>query len=447
MGKSETVSFISLGCAKNQVNCEIMIAAVRAAGYEITGEPEQSSVCVINTCGFIEDAKKEALDTIFEVAALKKEKKIEKIIVSGCLSQRYADEIAEELYEVDGFLGVGSFDRIVEAIERVLNGERVLLFDDLSRIQLEGERFIIGPYFSAYLKVADGCNNRCSYCAIPLIRGNFRSRKMENIVAEAEKLIAKGAKELVVIAQDTTNYGIDLYGQPMLAELLTRLCKTDVQWIRVMYLYPDKITDDLLDVIKNEPKIVKYIEMPIQHASGRVLRAMRRPGDSETLRGTVRKLRAAIPDVVLRTTIMVGFPGETEEDMEELCGFLKEARFDKLGVFQFSAEEGTPAAALPDEVPEDVKQRRAETVEILQSAITEEKQNALIGKTLTVLCEGYDRFAECYFGRSEMEAPDIDGKIFFTSKKIIPSGTMVKVTLTERMDFELMGETADEYTE
>lgn len=441
MSDKTAVSFISLGCAKNQINTEIMIAAVKSAGYDITGEPEKSKVCVINTCGFIEDAKKEALETFFEVAALKKEKKLEKIIVCGCLAQRYEKEIADELYEADGFLGVGSFGRIVEAVERVLGGERVMFFDDLSNLPLEGDRFVITPPFSTYLKIADGCSNRCSYCAIPIIRGDFRSRPMENIIEEAKTLAANGARELIVIAQDTTNYGIDIYKKRALPELLKRLCEIPgIEWIRIMYLYPDKITDELIDVIKTEEKIVKYIEMPIQHCSKSVLSAMHRPGGSEELLLLVEKLRREIPDVVLRTTVMVGFPGETESDFEELCRFLKSARFDKLGVFEFSAEEGTPAADMENEVPDDIKSSRAEAVELLQSEIALEKQSALVGKTFTVLCEGYDRYAECYFGRSYMEAPDIDGKIFFSSDSVICSGDMVKVRITECMDFELIGE-------
>ena len=441
MSDNTAVSFITLGCAKNQINTEMMIAAVKNAGYEITGEPEKSDVCVINTCGFVEDAKREALETFFEVAALKKEKKLEKIIVCGCLAQRYANEIADELYEADGFVGVGSFSRIAEAVEKTLAGERVMFFDDLTDLQLEGERYVITPPFSTYLKIADGCSNRCSYCAIPLIRGNFRSRTMENILNEAETLAKNGAKELIVIAQDTTNYGIDIYGRRVLPELLKKLCAVSgIEWIRIMYLYPDKITDELIDIIKNESKIIKYIEMPIQHASGAVLRAMNRPGDSALLLSLINKLRREIPDVVLRTTVMVGFPGETEEDFEELCVFLKKARFDKLGVFKFSPEAGTKAAEMGNEISDDVKDSRAEAVELLQSEITLEKQKELIGKTFDVLCEGFDRYAECYFGRSYMEAPDIDGKIFFNSDDVICSGDTVKVRITESMDFELIGE-------
>ena len=441
MSDKKTVGFIALGCAKNQVNTEIMIAAVKNAGYTITGEPEMSDVTVINTCGFIEDAKKEALDTIFEVAQLKKEGKLSKIIVCGCLSERYKEDIANELYEVDGFLGVGSFDRIVEAIEKVLADERVEMFDSLDNIQLDGERMLITPYYSAYLKIADGCSNRCAYCAIPLIRGNYKSRTIENIIAEAKTLADNGAKELIVIAQDTTNYGIDIYGQRKLPELLKELCKVDgIEWIRVMYMYPDKITDELIEVIKTEQKIVKYIEMPIQHAAKNVLSAMNRPGDDKSLLETVRKIKTEIPDAIIRTTIMVGFPGESDGDFETLCNFIKNAQFDKLGVFKFSPEQDTPAYDMQNQIAEEIKDSRAETVELIQSEIVDKKQSGLVGRTFKVLCEGFDRYGECYFGRSFMEAPDIDGKIFFTSDAPVNHGEFVNVKLTETMDFELIGE-------
>ena len=441
MNNQKTVGFISLGCAKNQINTELMIATVKNAGYKVTGEIENTDVTVINTCGFIEDAKREALDTIFEVAALKSENKIQKIIVCGCLAQRYSDNIDTELFEVDGFVGVGSFDRIAEAVERVLSGERVCFFDDLSNIQLEGERVLTTPPYSAYLKIADGCSNRCSYCAIPDIRGAFKSRPMENIIAEAESLVRDGAKELIVIAQDTSNYGIDLYGERKLPELLRALCKIEgVYWIRVMYLYPDKITDELIEVIKTEDKIVKYIEMPIQHASGNVLKRMNRPGDDKSLEALIAKLRENIEGVQLRTTVMVGFPGETEEDFELLCNFLKRVKFDKLGVFTYSPEEETPAFDMDGQISEDVKESRAEAVEILQSEIALEYFGGRVGKTAPVIVEGFDRYAECFFGRSAAEAPDIDGKIFFTAEGSLREGEIINVKITECMEFELIGE-------
>lgn len=444
MNKKITVGFISLGCAKNQINTEHMIASVIKEGYEVTGEPEKSDVTVINTCGFIEDAKKEALDTIFEVAALKKENKLSKIIVCGCLPQRYQGEIADELFEVDGFVGVGSFGRITEVIEKVMAGERVCAFDGLENIQLEGERYVISPEHSAYLKIADGCSNCCSYCAIPLIRGRFHSRPMENIIEEAKGLAKNGVKELIVIAQDTSNYGIDIYGKRVLPQLINELCNIEgILWIRIMYLYPDKITDELIDVIKTQTKVVKYIEMPVQHAAGSMLKRMNRPGDCQSLLSLIQKLRREIPNVVLRTTLMVGFPGETEEEFETLCDFVKKAQFDKLGVFTFSEEEGTPAFDMPNKISEDVKASRAETIELLQSETVMKKQAALIGKTFDVLVEGFDRIAECWFGRSYMEAPDIDGKIFFTAEDPLEPGDIIPVKITECMDFELIGETVN----
>ena len=440
MNKQITVGFISLGCAKNQINTEHMIASVKNAGYKVTGEIENTDVTVINTCGFIEDAKKEALDTIFEVAALKNEGKIKKIIVCGCLAQRYSDNIDKELFEVDGFLGVGSFDKIADAIKEVLADKKPLYFDPLSNIQLEGERVLTTPPYSAYIKIADGCSNRCSYCAIPDIRGSFKSRPMENIIEEAKTLVKDGAKELIVIAQDTSNYGIDIYGERKLAELLREICKIDgLVWCRVMYLYPDKITDELIEVIKTEDKIVKYIEMPIQHASENVLKLMNRPGSDKSLSELVTKLRKEIPDVTLRTTIMVGFPGETEKDFEILCKFLKKARFEKLGVFKYSPEEDTPAFDM-EQISDEIKSIRAENIEILQSQITLDYLDSLVGKTLPVMVEGFDRYAECFFGRSPMEAPDIDGKIFFTADGNLSEGQIVNVKITEQMDFELIGE-------
>ncbi len=442
------ISFISLGCEKNRINTEIMMKTLRDAGYEITAHIEGSDVCVINTCGFIDDAKKEAIETFFEVLQLKKEKKLKKIIVCGCLVQRYAGEIEKELYEADGYVGVGSFGRIAEAVELALRGEKPRLLDDRSLLPIEGERILTSPPYSVNIKIAEGCDNRCGYCAIPQIRGGYRSRKMESVVAEAEHFIKRGAKEIVLIAQDTTSYGIDLYGKRVLPELIKKICQIEGDfWLRAMYLYPDKITDELIDVIKTEPKAVKYIEMAIQHASGDVLRKMNRPGDDKSLLLLVNKLRHKIPGVTLRTTVMVGYPGETERDFEILCEFLKKARFERLGVFEFSPQEKTPAYDMAGQVADDIKAARAEAVLTLQGEITKAQQEALIGRTLTVLCEGYDRYAECFYGRSGAEAPDIDGRIFFRSDKPVNSGDFVRVTLTERVDFELIGEICCEHAQ
>lgn len=434
------IGFIGLGCEKNTVNTEKMMAAIRAAGHTLVSDLENIDLAVINTCGFIESAKQEALETIFEVAQLKAEGKVGKILVAGCLAERYQKEIAAELPEVDGFLGVGSFQRVAEAADALLRGEKVAYFDPKEQLQLEGERIVTSPVHTAYIKIADGCNNRCAYCCIPDIRGPFRSRPMETILAEAEKLVAEGAKELILIAQDTTNYGIDLYGERRLPDLIRAIAKIDgLCWLRLLYLYPDKISDELIDLFATEKKLLPYIEMPIQHGVGSVLKRMNRPGDEEQLLALLEKLRAKVPHVTLRTTLIVGFPGETDEEFDALCRFVRKAKFDKLGVFCYSREEDTPAYDLPDQIDEEIKEKRREILDTVQTDVVEEKQAALLGKTLTVLVEGYDRFGECWFGRSEREAPDIDGKIFFTGGNDIKVGDLLQVEIEEAMDYDLIG--------
>ena len=442
------IGFIGLGCEKNTINTEKMIAACKNGGYQIVGDLEDTQVVVINTCGFIESAKQEAIETIFEVAQLKSEGKVQKILVCGCLPERYQAEIGSELPEVDGFLGVGSFQRINDAIEAVMRGERIEWFDCNDALQLEGERVLTSPPHTAYIKIADGCNNHCTYCCIPTIRGRFKSRKMEQIIEEAQTLLAGGAKELILIAQDTTNYGIDLYGERRLPDLIRALTKLDgLHWLRLLYLYPDKITDELIDLFAGEEKLIPYIEMPIQHAVGSVLKRMNRPGDRESLLALLEKLRAKVPSVVLRTTLIVGFPGETDEEFEELCSFVRQAKFDKLGVFCYSREEGTPAYDLPNQIEDEVKERRRDVLETIQADVVEQKQQAMIGKQIEVLTEGYDRFGECWYGRSYMEAPDIDGKIFFAGNGSIMPGKFVSVSIEDAMDFDLIGEIVNEYTE
>ena len=368
------VGFIGLGCEKNTVNTEKMIATVLERGYNLVTDLDKTQVAVINTCGFIESAKQEAIETIFEVAQLKAEGKVERILVTGCLAERYQKEIAAEIPEVDGFLGVGSFQRIADAIDRVLQGERVEWFDPTENLQLEGARVLTSPPETAYLKIADGCNNCCTYCCIPAIRGRYHSRTMENILEEAEGLLANGCKELILIAQDTTNYGIDLYGERRLPALIRSLLKLEgLEWLRLLYLYPDKVTEELVELFATEEKLIPYIEMPIQHAVGSVLKRMNRPGNAESLLQTVRNLRERIPDVVLRTTLIVGFPGETEEEFEELCHFVRAAEFDKLGVFCYSREEGTPAYDMEDQIPEEIKDRRREVLETIQADVVEKK--------------------------------------------------------------------------
>lgn len=434
------IGFIGLGCEKNTVNTEKMMAAAVAEGYTLVDEMEDCAAVVINTCGFIESAKQEAIETIFEVVRLKEEGKVGKIIVCGCLAERYQKDIAEELPEVDGFLGVGSFQRIGEALERVLAGERIAWFDGKENLQLEGARIRTSPKHTAYIKIADGCNNRCAYCCIPDIRGAYRSRPIENIVKEAKEAVCEGCKELILIAQDTTNYGIDLYGARCLPKLLREVLKIEgLKWLRLLYLYPDKIDDELIDLFAEENALLPYIEMPIQHGVGSVLARMNRPGNEQSLLELLEKLRKKIPGVVLRTTLIVGFPGETEEEFDRLCTFIRKAEFDKLGVFPYYREEDTPAYDFPDQVEEEVKQKRAEVVETIQADIVEKKQQALLGKRLTVLVEGFDRFAECWYGRSAMEAPDIDGKIFFTGEGSITPGAFLEIEIEDVLDFDLIG--------
>lgn len=434
------VAFIGLGCEKNIINTEKMMASCKNAGFQLTDELEGADVAIINTCGFIESAKAEALETFFEVAALKAEGKLKKILLAGCLVERYKEEIAKELPEADGFLGVGSFQEVADAVEALMANEAFASYGSVEDLQLEGDRILTSPTATSYLKVADGCSNKCAYCCIPLIRGLFKSRPMENIIAEAKKLAADGTRELILIAQDTTNYGFDLYGERRLCALLRELAKIEeLKWIRLLYLYPDKVSDELIDLMAEEEKILPYVEMPIQHASGPVLKAMNRPGDDQSLLKTIEDFRKKIPHITLRTTLIVGFPGETEEDFETLCHFVRKAKFDKLGVFTFSPEEGTPAFGMEDQIEEEVKERRQEILEMIQAEIMEEKQSALIGKELTVLVEGFDRFGECWYGRSAMEAPDIDGKIFFNADKPMEIGSFVQVEIDDILDYDLMG--------
>ncbi len=435
------VGMVSLGCPKNQMDAELMLAKLETAGYEITAESGLADVVIVNTCGFIADAKQESIDNILEFAQLKKEKQIKKIIVTGCLAQRYQQELAEELPECDGVLGLGANGDIVAAVEQVMAGETVRSFPSRESWPLDGSRMLTTPHFFAYLRIADGCDNRCTYCAIPGIRGGLRSRRMETVLEEAAALATGGVKELVLVAQDTTVYGRDLYGESRLPELLRELCQIDgIRWIRLLYCYPEHITDELLTVMATEEKVLPYMDLPIQHASGRVLRAMNRPGDRQSLTALIARMRQAVPGIVLRTTVMTGFPGETEADFEELCAFIKEAKFERLGCFAFSPEEGTAAYDLPDQVPEKVKLRRRDIVMEEQSRIADAYNESLIGRTLTVLVESFDKYAECWFGRSEGDAPDIDGKVFFIPEGRVQPGDLVQVTVTDTMDWDLIGE-------
>ena len=433
------VGMVSLGCAKNQVDGEMLMASLKNAGFELSDDAALADVAVVNTCGFIESAKQESIDEILELATLKKEGRIKKLVVTGCLAERYREEIHKELPEVDGVFGIGANGDIAACIESVLEGF-TQRFPEKEKMPLCGDRELSTPSYFAYLKIAEGCDNRCTYCAIPLIRGGYRSRTMESIEQEARVLVENGAKELILIAQDTTRYGLDLYGEYSLAKLLRRLCKIEkLHWIRVLYCYPDAITDELLETIAEEEKIVKYIDLPLQHASGKVLSAMNRRGDRESLTALMQKIRAKIPGVTLRTTLITGFPGETEADFTELAEFVKEVQFERLGCFAYSQEEDTPAAELPGQIDEEVKNHRAELIMDSQMNIMDRLGEKQVGRDIEVLTEGFDRYAECWFGRSAMDAPDIDGKVFFTAEKKPYFGELVTVHIDEAVDCDLFG--------
>lgn len=434
------IGFVSLGCSKNLVDTEVMLHRLLSAGYEITPDETEADVVVVNTCGFIGDAKQESIDNILDIAWLKKNKKLRAIIATGCMVERYREEVMREMPEVDALLGVGSLDHIEEAVEAVLRGERYTHFGDRDTSPLGGDRVLTTPEHMAYLKIAEGCDNRCTYCAIPKIRGRFRSRPIEELVEEVRGLEELGVKEVCLIAQDTTRYGLDLYGKYSLADLVRALTeRTAIPWIRLLYCYPDKITDELIAELRDNPRLVKYMDIPIQHISDRVLRAMNRHGDGATIREAIARLRAAVPDITLRTTVIVGFPGETEEEFSELCEFVKEARFDRFGAFCYSPEEDTPAATLPDQLDEQEKQDRYDTVMATQLPIVEEKNAAKIGKKITVLCEGYDPVAEAHYGRSEADAPDVDGKIYFFAPRRLEVGEFYTVKIEEAVDYDLVG--------
>lgn len=441
--KKIKIGFVSLGCSKNLVDTEVMLAKLVSAGYEITPEDIEADVIIVNTCAFIESAKNEAIENILDVAWLKEHRSLRAIIVTGCLAERYRTQIFDEIPEVDAVIGVGSLDHITEAVEAVLKGEKYSFFGDKNTAALGGERIVTTPEYTAYLKVAEGCDNRCTYCAIPLIRGGFRSRPIEDLVKEAKELESIGVKELNLIAQDTTRYGLDLYGEYRLPELIRAICEaTAIPWIRILYCYPDKITDELISEIKNNDRVVKYIDLPIQHINDRVLSAMNRHGDSAMIKAVVEKLRREIPDICLRTTVIVGFPGETEEEFNELCEYVAQTEFDRLGAFMYSREEDTPAYDFEDQIDEQTKQDRYDIIMREQLHIAERKNQALVGKRMTVLCEAYDAVAEIYYGRSAYDAPDIDTKVYFRNalgKKRIAPGTFVEVDIEEAVDYDLIG--------
>ena len=437
---SYTVAFQSLGCSKNLVNTEQMMALCRDAGYNVTGEPRGADVAVLNTCGFIEAAKSEAIDCILELAQLKKEGQLKKLLVTGCLSQRYPQDIRTELPEVDGLLGTGSYTDVVSAIEELMAGEQAQHFGDIHRTYEDGERMVTTPPYTAYLKIAEGCSNGCAFCIIPKLRGRYRSRSMEHILEEAQKLADNGVKELIVIAQDITRYGQDLEQPTTLAALLRELCKLPFHWIRLHYLYPEAVTDELIEVIAKERKIVKYLDIPIQHANDGILKAMRRRSTKAEIETLFAKLRAAMPKVVIRTSLICGLPGEGEEEFEELCEFLKEQKIQRAGVFQFSPEEGTLAAAMEHQVDPEVAARRVELVVDLQSRIMDEYNQERLGTCMEVLCEGFDAAEGCFVGRTYADSVDIDGRVLFTAAGDVKAGEFVWVRITGTADGDLTGE-------
>lgn len=436
------VGMISLGCPKNQVDAEHMLAMMDAEGWEIVDYVDGCDVVIVNTCGFIDDAKKEAIENILDMVELKKEGVISKIIVTGCLAQRYKDEIVKEIPEVDAVVGIGANGDIIKTVEEVMSGvDTIEKYPPQCELPLEGQRILTTPQYWAYLKIGEGCSNRCTYCTIPSIRGNMRSRSMENVIDEAKQLAELGVKELILIAQDTTSYGLDLYGELKLPELLNELCKINsIEWIRLLYCYPDRITDELIETMKNQEKIVNYIDLPLQHADDKILKAMNRRGDQALIRSVISKLRSEIPDVVIRTTFIVGFPGEGEEEFETLAEFVNEIEFDRLGVFTFSPQEGTPAYDMDNQVEDDVKTRRGEVIMQDQYSIMEEKNNEKIGKTYKVVVEYYDGYSDSYTGRTYMDAPEIDGLVKFTSHKDLDIGDFVDVEIFDIEDYDLIGE-------
>lgn len=439
------IGFISLGCAKNQVDCERMMYRVQEAGHTVKGDIVGSDVVVINTCGFIDSAKSEAIDFILQTAALKAEGLVGKILVTGCLSQRYQQVILDEMPEVDGVLGTGSYTEIVPAIEALLNDEAVFDFGSIDAPEQETGRIVTTPEHYAFLKIAEGCDNRCSYCIIPYLRGKFRSRQMDDVLYEARLLVDSGVKELIVVAQDTSRYGTDLPGHKrLLPELLRRLCEIeDLKWVRVHYVYPDEIDDEFIEVMATEPKIVKYLDIPIQHCNSKILKLMNRRGDGEFLRDLFTKLRGRIPGLVIRTSLITGLPGEGEEEFAQLCDFLRELRLERVGAFAFSPEEGTPAADM-EFVDNEIAVKRAETIEMIQSGIMDDWCESFIGKTLEVLVDGYDEEVEQFYGRSYADSPDIDGRVWIATDEPIREGDFVRVAIDGVMEGDLSGYLVEE---
>ena len=441
---------ISLGCDKNLVDTEMMLGLLNRDGYTFTDDEYEADVIVINTCCFIGDAKEESVNTILEMAQRKIDGNCKALIVTGCLAQRYKQEIIDEIPEVDGILGTSTYDEISNVLKKALGGEgSVSCFHELDLLpQTETDRILTTGGHYAFLKIAEGCDKHCTYCIIPSLRGNYRSVPMENLIKEAEKLADKGVKELILVAQETTLYGVDLYGKKSLPELLKKLCRiSGIQWIRIQYCYPEEITDELIAVMKEESKICRYLDMPIQHASDRILKRMGRRTSKEQLRDIINKLRSEIPDIALRTTLISGFPGETEEDHEELMEFVDEMEFERLGVFAYSAEEDTPAAEFPDQVPQEIKEDRRDAIMELQQEISIDLSQSMVGKTLEVMIEGKVADENAYVARTYMDGPGVDGMIFVQTGEELMSGDFAKIRVTGAMEYDLIGELEDEFTE
>lgn len=441
---------ISLGCDKNLVDTEMMLGLLNRDGYTFTDDEYEADVIVINTCCFIGDAKEESVNTILEMAQRKIDGNCKALIVTGCLAQRYKQEIIDEIPEVDGILGTSTYDEISNVLKKALGGEgSVSCFHDLDLLpQTETDRILTTGGHYAFLKIAEGCDKHCTYCIIPTLRGNYRSVPMENLIKEAEKLADKGVKELILVAQETTLYGVDLYGKKSLPELLKKLCRiSGIQWIRIQYCYPEEITDELIAVMKEESKICRYLDMPIQHASDRILKRMGRRTSKEQLKDIINKLRSEIPDIALRTTLISGFPGETEEDHEELMEFVDEMEFERLGVFAYSAEEDTPAAEFPDQVPQEIKEDRRDAIMELQQEISLDLSQSMVGKILEVMIEGKVADENAYVARTYMDGPGVDGMIFVQTGEELMSGDFAKIRVTGAMEYDLIGELEDEFTE
>ena len=431
----------SLGCAKNLVNAEQMLALLRQEGMEIVEDPALADAAIVNTCGFIDAAKQEAIDVILETAALKEQGNLKALVATGCLVERYQDEIMAELPELDAVCGTGSYTDIVQAVRQALAGKKAAFLQPAAQAALEGGRRLLTPAYSAFLRIAEGCNNHCSYCVIPSLRGPFRSRTMESIVKEARELAEQGAKELLVVAQDTTRYGTDLYGRRALPELVEQLCQIPgVEWVRLHYLYPDELDDELLDVMDRCPAAIPYLYIPIQHISDRVLKQMNRRGDGALIRERIETIRRRFPEAVIRTSLIVGFPGETEEEFDQLYRFLDEYKLERAGVFSYSQEEGSAAAAMEGQIAEEEKQRRREILEELQDAVMDEFSQGLVGRTMKTLCCGYDEEQNVYIGRTYMDSPDVDGVLFFTADKPVEEGDFVQVEIQSAVGAELIGQ-------